>query len=312
MRNGFEWIVIAGVVATLGFESPASAQRDVTGMASQRQHSEIHFQLGGGYIHQFNANIDEGGDFDVNRFSTSLAARTRLTEDVSLSLQFNYNFDDYDFGGTALGVNNPWSDIHTIAFGAILSASLSNEFDVFGGPVFQFSRESGADWGDSIIAGGILGGSYHFNDQLTIGGGIGVVSQIEDSALVFPIIIIDWQLTDQLRLSSRGTAGSGGQAGPAFTGVELIWEPGGGLDFAIGAARNYARFRLENDNVGQDESIPFWVRAGYQASPEVRFDALVGVTAFGELKLDDAGGSRLAKEDYDSSPFIGIFGSVRF
>jgi hypothetical protein len=50
---------------------------------------------------------------------------------------------------------------------------------LFSIPTLRFVTESGAGLEDAMKGGGFAGISYRFGDRLTIGPGIGVMSQIE-------------------------------------------------------------------------------------------------------------------------------------
>jgi hypothetical protein len=198
----------------------------------------------------------------------------------------------------------------------VLSYDLSNDLSAFGGPVLQFSREDGADWGDSFTGGAILGASYECSDDLTLGGGVGVVSQIEDDVRFFPIIIVNWKISDTLRVASGGSAASS-RADIGLTGVELVWTPIERWEFAIGAAKEFNRFRLSEDNaiadgVGEDEYFPLWLRASCDVNDDISLSAMAGISLNGQIKLEDSDGDSIDEDDYDPAPFIGVFGSVRF
>ena len=123
-------------------------------------------------------------------------------------------------------------------------------------PSFRVTKESGADTGDATTGGGFAGFSYRFSDRLTIGPGIGVISQIEDSASVFPVLIIDWKISDSLSFSTG--RGLGATLGP---GLILNWEPYSKWTFSLGGRYERLRFRLDNDRIapkgiGDDRAFP--------------------------------------------------------
>lgn len=275
--------------------------------------SEIMFNIFGGFAHQFRTNIDGGGKFSSSRVGASIGAMTDVTPDFDIRFQFGYEFDHYNFtGSTGIGGPDPWGDIHTIGFGIIFGAHMTNEWKIFGGPVFQFSAESGASFYDGFIGGGFIGTSYDISPDLTIGGGVGVVSQIERSVRVFPVILVKWQITERLKLTTETTAGASGD-----TGIELVYDWGGGFETAIGGTYRFRRFRLDDgalspEGVGQHSSFPFWVRFGYHFNPNFSVNLHGGVVLGGELRLLDIDGNRIGKEDYDPAGFVGVSGTIRF
>jgi hypothetical protein len=326
-------LIVLGLLCTLGSSllNPVTAQTvgtpdqhgtpgDIGGRpqasgSTRNADHEWYYSIGGGLEHQFQSDTDKGGDFSVTRLNGTLSLKTDLAADLHLALRFSYGFDHYDFGGApfgALGGGDPWQDIHTLGAGAILTYDFSTTWGFFGGPIVQFARESEADWGDSVIGGGVIGATYKLSDNLTVGGGVWAVTQIEDDPRVFPIIVLHWKLTDSLRLSNQTTANAAGR-----TGIELIWSVGRHWDLAIGVAKYFSRFRLDDDGVapdgvGQDESLPVWFRASCDITDHIRIDALAGLNAFGELRLEDSSGHKIADTDYDAAPFVGVFATVRF
>jgi hypothetical protein len=274
---------------------------------------EIMFSIFGGFAHQFRTNIDGGGRFSSSRAGASVGAMTQITPDFDVRFTFGYEFDHYSFSGdTGIGGFDPWGDIHTVGFGVIFGAHMTNEWKIFGGPVFQFSAESGASFSDGFIGGGIIGTSFDFSPDLTLGGGIGVVSQIERGTRFFPVILVNWRITDQLRLTTETQTGASGDIG-----AELIYDWGGGFETAVGGSYRFRRFRLDDgglapEGVGQHSSLPFWLRLGYRFNPHFSVSAYGGVVIAGELRLLDSNGNRIGKEDYDPAGLIGISGTIRF
>ena len=276
---------------------------------------EVNFLFSGAYADQFSADIDNGGDFSVTRFIGELAVQTNLSDDFEMSIRFNYGVNSYDFSNGALGApatSQPWEVIQTLNFGAIFTYTLTDRWSIFGGPVLQSARESGADWGDSFIGGGVLGASYRFTDDLTLGGGLIVVSQIEDDPRLSPIVIVHWKINDSLSLENRIGSSASGQPG-----IELIYAPLPQWEFAVGGSSQFARFRLDDagiapNGVGQDEGTPFWLRVGYIPSPRVHIEGVAGLLLGGKLRLEDSNGNRITTQNYDSPLFVGLFGSVRF
>lgn len=272
----------------------------------------IYFSINGGFEHQFRTDLRRGGAFDVSRGWVGFGVRTEVTDDTSITARFNYNLHKYDFRSGGNFGSDPWDDIHTMNFGAIITTALNNEWSLFGGPVFQFARESGASWSDSFIGGGFIGARYEFNDDLTIGGGVGVVSQFDTSPRVFPIIVLDWHINDEFRITSTTAASASGESG-----IEAVYTVGGGWEAAIGVANRFSRFRLDNggiapDGIGQDYSIPLWGRITHHFGPQFSLNLYGGASLGGHLRLEDSDENRVARDSYDAAPFVGVSGSLRF
>jgi hypothetical protein len=160
--------------------------------------------------------------------------------------------------------------------------------------------------------GGFAGISYRFGDRLTLGPGVGVMSQIEDSATVFPVLIIKWKITDQLSLETG--RGIGATLGP---GLILQWKASDKWNLSIGGRYEKLRFRLNDEGVapkgiGQDRTFPVFGGIGYSFSRLAQMSLFGGVELGGELKLEDENGGPIVKENYGAGGFAGVAFSFRF
>jgi hypothetical protein len=303
--------LISSQASAQGVGRAVGEEVDVTTQEGQ----QWRFILIGGAEYQFETDLEAGSDFSVSRYGGGIAAQTDLSRDFSMAFQAGYTLDLYDFNTGALGVAppaEPWDNIHTLTITAIFSLDLNNDWTLFGGPLFQSSREANADFGDSISAGGAIGVTYKASRDLIIGGGVAVVSQIEEEARIVPIIVVDWKIASHFRLRNTSTGNVANR-----TGLELVYEASQNWEFAFGAASQYSRFRLDDiapapGGVGEDSSIPLWLRASYMPSQQVQINGVVGVNSYGELELHNASGVGIAQSDYDTAFFVGVFGTFRF
>jgi len=291
---------------------------DESGDAVQVGSTTVRFFADGGAVHQFETGVDGNKDMSVFHLSAGLDARARLNEDLGLGFRLNYGFDSYDFDGNFFGStlttdsDDPWSDIHTVEFAMVVNYSLTDDLGVFGGPVIKVAGESGADWDDSLTGGGVFGASYRLNSDLRLGGGLGVVSQIEDDVRVFPIIIVEWAFADDWRISSNSF-----EMANYANGIELVYDATEKWQFALGGGFRHARFRLDDegiapDGVGQEESLPIWFRTSWAATSSIRVGGVIGLVTNGELRVENNDGDNIESVDYDSTWMMGIFGRITF
>jgi hypothetical protein len=273
----------------------------------------ISFTFDAGYEHLFETDLDGPGEFEVDRYGFRLGVQSRIGRDLELRARVGYQIADYDFSSTPgfAGVD-PWDDIHTLSIGAELQWSLTNDWRIFAGPVFGFSREDGADWDDAFTGGGLFGATKIVNEDLVIGGGLVGTSRIEDDVLLVPIIILDWKINETLRLTTQGGVGLTGG-----TNLELVYTPGGNWEFGFGGQYAYRRFRIDgtgasDDGVGEDKSLPLWARASYRFNPNFSVDLYGGVALAGEVQIEDSGGHNIGDSDYDPAPFAGVAVRISF
>jgi hypothetical protein len=239
--------------------------------------------------------------------SYSTAQRRR----VSFAAAFGR--DRYDFSGNAdFSGSRPWKRINRLRFSVPVNWAVDDHWTLFFLPTLRFYGESGADLGDSATGGGLAGFSYRFSDRLTLGPGLGVLSRLEDSVNVFPILIIDWEITD--RLSLKTGRGLGATQGP---GLALSYRASDAWSLALGGRYESLRFRLDDsgpapDGVGEDRSFPLYLSATYNRGRDLQLSVIGGVELGGTLRVEDSRGRRITKQDYDTAPFLGLSFNFRF
>jgi hypothetical protein len=271
----------------------------------------IYFSVAGGFAHQFSSDLMTG-DYNVSRFDFAVSAESPVNESWNVALTFRTLVDSFDFAPTAsLGLGSaPWEDIYTLSFGARVQVKLNDKWKLSGGPVVQFSRESGADWSDSATVGGTISAIYQWNDNLAIGFGVGVISQIEDDALIIPVLTIEWTITDTLRLVSGSPTATG-------VGAELIWEFAPTFELALGAGYSSKRFRLDDmgiapGGVGEENYFPLSLRLGWKPNDHVEVSLTGGFTFGTELTLETSAGARITQEEPDGAMFAGLSARIQF
>ncbi|NNC87013.1 MAG: hypothetical protein HKN82_00980 [Akkermansiaceae bacterium] len=264
-----------------------------------------------GYLHDFQSDVDGGGEVSSDFFYLRGGVPLYRDEGSIIAFSAGYSFNSYDFGGGAAGSFAglaPWSEVHTYRLGLPIIWDISgSDWIFFGLPTIRSTGESGADFGDTITGGVITGFAYRFSERLTLGPGIGYVGQLEDDASIFPVIFVEWQFAEGWSLSTGPSAGS--TLGP---GVALNWDVNDRLRLSVGARYEKLRFRLDEDSpaapggVGEDRSIPVYGAITCQPGDHWRLSLLAGVGLGNELRLDNAAGTGIIQSDYDPSPFLGV------
>lgn len=269
------------------------------------------YEAGG--VHQFQTGLDAGGDFEVNRFITRFSIGYQPDYANSTSLSFGYMHSAYNFEGVnGLQTSQPWDGIHSMNLSAPMRRSLSDHWSLLAIPSLRSVAEDNGDFNQSITGGVIAGASYSIRPGLNLGPGFGVMSQLEDSVNVFPIILIDWDISEKVQLQTG--RGFGASQGPGLT---LIYALNDSWDLMLGGRYERFRFRLNQkgsvpNGVGEDRVASINLGASYTWNDRFVFTLFGGFHLFGQLELDDAAGNEMAVRDYDSAPVLGIRGSFRF
>lgn len=265
------------------------------------------YEISANYEYGFDADLDGGGKFDINRFSISGDYKKDLNRKLNFTLDTSYNLTDYNFSGeNGLAGLNPWNKIHRAVVGFRLNYQISRKWGIGAGPFVRFSGESGADFGDSLTYGGTVGFLYTPNRNFFAGAGVFVSSRIEDNVLVVPGLLFNWQVNEKLRLSSLLT-GVRTELGPR---VQLAYDIGNGFSTGFSVGYEFQRFRLDDDGVAIDgvgdiKVLPVWGSLYYDINRMLRLAFYSGVGFLGEIELEDNDGNRIIKDDFDPLVFVG-------
>jgi hypothetical protein len=265
-------------------------------------------RVAAGFGYRTDANIDHDGDFSEARFNLTAERPVNLNDQWRLSPILGYRFSAFDFSGA-----EPWDDVHQLRGTVTARYALDEQWAIFGGPSIALAMESGADASDALTFGFTAGVTYKVNERLVVGGGLGVTTEIEDSATVRPVVIINWRIDDHWSLESGyfDAAGSGGPGAEIRYHINEQWSVAGGGQYQEN------RFRLDEDGsvpdgVGEDTFIPIYAKATWTINKNAALEALAGVSFGGELRLDNSRGHKIFDEDYDPAPLFGLRGIFTF
>jgi len=266
-----------------------------------------------GFLFQGETDVGDGGEIAVDEWSIQAGLDRSFGRELRTGLSVGYGERDYDFSGDqGFAGLRPWSNTRQLRLSGSVSWRADERWNLFAVPALRWNAERSASLDDGRIGGLLAAATYRVNDRLSIGPGFGVFSELEDDADWFPILAIDWRITDTLSLrTGRGFAASRGP------GLVLNWQPSERWSFALGGRYEKERFRLDEhgiapDGIGQETSVPLYLGATRSFGPNVRFSIFAGAELDGELRLEDSEGHLLERSDYDTAPFGGATLDLRF
>ncbi len=263
------------------------------------------------YIHQFLADLDDGGDFSMGSAGLKGALDYRLGEGRSIGFGLGYTADLFSFGGnTGLGKLDPWDTINTLNLSGSYSSPLGDGWDFRIAPSITASGESSASFGDSLTYGTIFAFTREFSDKLTLGLGAGVFTGLEETR-GFPFLAIRWEFAPGWTLQNPLRPGPAGPAGLEIAYATDTW------DFGVGATYRSYRFRLADDGaapngIGEYTTVPFFVRASRPITSNLTINLYGGILFGGSIDLENSNGGNLAESDFDPAPILAFSLSGRF
>ena len=266
-----------------------------------------------GAAHQWQSGIDEGGDLSLDAWSLRVAATRAWTPALRAGVSAGLGQRNYSFSGeTGFGGSRPWSDVRDARLSASINWQASERWNVFAIPTVRWTAETGADLDDGLTGGLLAAAAYRVNDSLSIGPGFGVFSELDDDTAWFPILAVDWRITD--RISLRTGRGFAATRGPGLT---LAWDASERWSFSFGGRYDQERFRLDDDGiapggVGQTTAVPLYLGVTRRFGGSGSLSFIAGAEVGGRLRLEDDRGELIEESDYDTAPFAGATFDLRF
>ncbi|RME67737.1 MAG: hypothetical protein D6781_12585 [Verrucomicrobia bacterium] len=261
-------------------------------------------------VFQGGSDLDTGGSFQLQRYGIRAGADVALPGNRFLGASVAWHRDDFEFDGTALGLQPPWQEVDSLALALSYSGPLGRAWQLRLMPTITASGETSASLSDSLVYGGVGVATRSFAPGLDLGFGLGLFSGLEETRL-FPFIAVRWEFASGWVLQNPFRPGP---AGPA--GLEVAFSAGG-WDLGVGGAWRSYRFRLAGDGanpggIGEYNGVPLFVRASRSLGPSFNLDLYLGGTVGGSLELEDAAGDGLARSDFDFAPLAAISVTGRF
>jgi hypothetical protein len=268
-------------------------------------------RVNAGAVTQWASDLDSGGDMSADTWAVEIGASRTVTPTLRAGLTVGYSERNFDFSDDALG-GAGWSGVRDVAVSARINWKADPRWNLFAVPTAHWAAEQGAALDDGLTGGLLAAASYRVNDRLSIGPGFGVFSELEDEVDWFPILAIDWRITDELTLQTGG--GFAASRGPGLT---LRWSPSERWSFAIAGRYEKRRFRLDGDGptadgIGQETSWPLYLSATRNFGRQASFSIIGGTALGGDLRLEDDDGVLLEATDYETAPFAGATFDFRF
>ena len=294
----------------------------------------------GGFVNGTDAG--RFGDLSKRTAGLEILAEGRLPRNWHWDLRLEQRFDDYDFTGTGAlngaDPNNPagddldpsdqpWRNVYTTS-AAFEFSRKEGVKTTFGGIGMQVARQRSREYGDGRAFSGHWGITTRYSDDLAFGWGLSIREQIDGPTQYFPVLALDWSLTNDL--SVEGWFGPWEIREPR---VDIVWEAFSEWDLFAGFGYRQDRFRLDNfsgldvdgdgevDNqtvegwyqgVGQDSAFPIWVGARYVPSLYQSFEVRLGREIQGELQLRDREGVSLLNSDFESGLAVSLRWQLRY
>ena len=252
------------------------------------------------------------GDVSITRAGAQFGPAFRVTDNADFALRFETEWSFYDFEDSAgviggpLQDDEPLEDAQLLAVSPVINVENPGGWSWFAGGRFQSSGETDADFSDTLTGGGFGGAMYPITENLRIGGGIAVTSELSgDGVFITPLPLFEWRITDRLSL------------GTSERGVRLAYQPSFGWEFAIEGTIERREYRLDDDGDLPDGAVidrvaPVVFAVSYKPHPRFNVTGRVGSVVWGEFEFFDEDGSKVSDVERDPAIFGGLELKLRF
>jgi hypothetical protein len=151
-------------------------------------------------IYQSDSDLDSVGSAGYTGVLASLGRSWTIDSGASLGFRLRFDYEDWRFDDLgAFGGRAPWSDVNRGGLAIPYSVTSDGGWRWSLTPTVEYAGESGAEFSDSLEYGASLVAARAIRPDLTLGLEVGVYYRIEETS-AFPFLIVDWRITDRLRL----------------------------------------------------------------------------------------------------------------
>ncbi|USN99949.1 MAG: hypothetical protein H6810_04610 [Phycisphaeraceae bacterium] len=258
------------------------------------------------------ADLDNSpGDVSVTRLLAGGGVAFRVTDTADFILRGNARFSFYDFSNAAgvvpslPALADPFDDVYEVTFDPIFRVLPEHGWQWFIGGRVRSAGEPDADFGDTIIGGGIAGASYDITDNFRLGVAINVNSRLEGGVWVFPIPIVEWDITDDITLRTLEE------------GVSLEYWFANSWNVSLRAGYDRYEYRLAKAHAISggsvtDSRIPIAVALTYNPSDRVIITGRVGSEVSGSMDFNNSNGDEIASTDLGANFLVGFNVRIAF
>ncbi|WP_028771659.1 DUF6268 family outer membrane beta-barrel protein [Shewanella waksmanii] len=237
-------------------------------------------------ISTFEADVGDQGQ-NLQRDTWLLGAKTGIPINRQWSIGLNVNYDKLNFdwaqSNQTLFANNiaPWGDVDRYGAGLSLMYRPNAQWMFMLAPKLQYAYADGASSSNAQSYGVVASGMYRFGNGNLLGLGVAYLNDISEVRTV-PYLAVNWQISEQLKLSNPFSAGFSGPAG-----LELSYQFTDTIDMGFGASKRTQRFLVADDEqtIEIDEWVSF-LRAGWAVTDSLMLNGYAGYYFNSEMELN--------------------------
>ena len=265
---------------------------------------------------EFKTRTAGGDSFESWRVGVSGDLGGPINQSILVGIRAGYRYANYDFrldhrsspplsyGSNELP-HDPWGAIHTFDLAPNATILVGDAFSIVTAVPIRWSAENGARRNGFKVGISAIG-RWQITDEVRIGLGIGVTSQLEEDAETFPLVVLDWRISEALELRTEGRWTQGGNAA-------LLWGPSQAIRLSLSAGYERNRFRLDDNGfaadrngIGEITAVPIEIGLRFRLYEDAFFDFRAGLGFAGRFRVEADDGGKLYDERYDPAPRVSL------
>jgi hypothetical protein len=223
--------------------------------------------------HFAQADISGGRDGDMASTHSSITLKAQgisKSKIHALTSYITYQRKDFDFDC----INNPFSEINTLTASTFYVYNIDSKWAIFANGLVDFSAEEFCDWENGVHGFIAMGAIYTFSETFRLGFGAGAYSRLDTDWTGFPLIFIDWQITEKLSLRT-------------YSGASLLYDVYGNekLVFDITTEYKNTYSRLKDESSIRDSYWLVTVGATWKPTRNTYIGVHIGASFEREIKF---------------------------
>ncbi len=251
---------------------------------------------------------DDLGNVEVDRYG--MALRMDLIDEAGnlWAFRFGWEESDYDVSDSPTTAAEDALDDATVwSLSLVHQRRIDEKWSAFGGFGMQFGGASGVAFSDGRNFMGAVGGIYDVDEKLSVGLGIIVKEDFDDSTEFLPLPMLTYKVDDRTLIRWRG---------PRADVVRRIDERFSLRGFIAYERRQY---RLDDDVPGapdgsvDDTHVLVGIGMDFSANEWLLFSGEIGLITAQEYEIQNSRGSEIDTIDGDDTGlFLGLSATLLF
>jgi hypothetical protein len=252
------------------------------------------------------------GEVEWSAVTITGSVKRQFVPAFSASLALGYHEEYWAFRSSGAGGGSSfWGEFQRPSVALNFSLALSPTILVGVTPGAEWPAAPSVSTADALTYGATFSALKVFTPKFVLGGGVNAYRQFYNVKTSL-FVIINWRLTEKLRIANALPAGPEGGAG-----VELRYAPNPAWELAAGGVSRSSRFHLAETGpyaggIGETSTIPAFARVSRIFSPKTRIDLYAGGLFNGSIKVKDSAGSELENEKWGPAPALALTVSGKF